>query len=432
MSISKKVSEVFGVSNEEIASYIERKEVDDEFQKGLTQNKHIIIFGSSKQGKTAVTNKHLEEKSLVRINCVPESKPIDIYKSLLRQLNIEFEEEKTLQTTIGFGGKGGVKAKVKIPIIVEVEATAQASGDKSTTKNIKTKSIEYNLELPQDISEILKKINFKKRIVLENFHYLEEETQRDLSFHLRLFEDYNILFVILGIWREKNRLAQYNGDLQDRLIEIPVEPWKHEDFNRVIKEGEPLLNVSFDEISHKLIEESFDSIGVFQELCKEVCIAAGVFITQTKTFVLKQEHLEIAVKKKLEDYSGRHIRSIESFVQQKAKSSDKTPLYLAYYFISIVLTEKFDDIVDGLKRKQIQDKIQLIHHRPSDVRPSDMSNFLHNIKEGQIKRAIVPPIFDYDMSIRTLKIIDSTFYFFLRNYDCKELFEELDKPEGIE
>ncbi|MEG0851553.1 MAG: hypothetical protein RSD71_15265 [Flavobacterium sp.] len=427
----KKTSEVFGVSNEEIASYIERTEVDDEFQKGLTQNKHIIIFGSSKQGKTAVTNKHLHEKDLVRIKCVPESKPIDIYKSLLRQLNIEFEEEKTSQTSIGFGGKGGIKAKVKIPFLAEAEVSGEASGTKSTTKTTKTKTIEYNLELPQDISEILRKINFKKRIVLENFHYLEEETQRDLAFHLRIFEDYNILFVILGIWREKNRLAQYNGDLQDRLIEIPVEPWKHEDFKRVILEGEPLLNVSFEEITDQIITESFDSIGVFQELCKETCIAAGVNETKDATIIIQPEHLKIAVQKKLEDYSGRHIRSIESFIEQKAKSSDKTPLYLAFYFISIILTEQFDDIVAGMKRKQIQEKIQLAHHRPTDVRPSDMSNFLHNIKEGQIKKAIVPPIFDYDMSIRTLKIIDSTFYFFLRNYNCKELLDELDKPEGI-
>lgn len=431
MNSFKKTSDVFGVSNEEIKSYIERTEVDDEFIKGLTQNKHIIIFGSSKQGKTSVTNKHLQEKDLIRINCVPESKPIDIYKSLLRQLKIEFHEEKSIQTSIGLGGKGGMKAKVKIPFLIDAEASGETSGSKTTTRSTKTKTIEYNLELPQDISEILKNVDFKKRIVLENFHYLEEETQRDLSFHLRIFEDYNILFVILGIWREKNRLAQYNGDLQDRLIEIPVEPWKHEDFKRVILEGEPLLNVSFSDITDQIITESFDSIGVFQELCKETCIAAGVIETQKNTVILNPEHLKKAVQKKLEDYSGRHIRSIESFIEQKAKSSDKTPLYLAYYFISIILTEQFDDIVAGMKRKQIQEKIQLAHHRPDDVRPSDMSNFLHNIKEGQIKKAIVPPIFDYDMSIRTLKIIDSTFYFFLRNYDCIELLEELDKPSGI-
>jgi len=427
----KKTSEVFGVSNEEVLSYIEREAVDDLFINGISQNKHIIVFGSSKQGKTALVNKHINEENIVRINCVPQSKPSDIYKSILRQLNVEFEIESSTQTTIGFSGKGGLKAKVKVPFIGEGEANLGGQADRKKTTTTKTQTIEYNLELPQDISEILGKLNFNERIILENFHYLDESTQRELAFHLRNFEDYNVLFVILGIWREKNRLAQYNGDLQDRLIEIPVEPWLGSDFRRVVKEGEPLLNVNFDKIIDRFVSESFDSIGVFQELCKESCLAAGVKETQSNIIFLENKHLDSAIEKKLSDYSGRHIRSIESFIEQKAKSSDKAPLYLAYYFINVLLKQIFDDIVSGMKRKQIQEKIQEIHHRSKDVRPSDISNFLHNIKEAQLKKNITPPIFDYDLSIRTLKVIDSTFYFFLRNYNCDELLEELDKPEGI-
>jgi hypothetical protein len=429
--IVSKTSEVFGVSNEEILSYIERNDVDDLFTNGVSQNKHIIVFGSSKQGKSALVNKHLSEENLIRINCVPRSRPSDIYKSILRQLNVAFEQESSTQTLNGFANKGGLKVKVNVPLFGEVEGNISGQTEKSQSSIIKYQTIEYNLELPQDISEILKKIGFKRRIVLENFHYLDEETQREFSFHLRNFEDYNILFVILGIWKEKNRLAQYNGDLQDRLIEIPVEPWVKDDFIKVVKGGEPLLNVSFKNVIDRLSTESFDSIGVFQELCKECCLAAGVKETQMEMLFIEESHLNTAIEKKLEDYSGRHIRSLESFIEQKTKSSEKTPLFLAYYFIKVLLSHNFDDIVEGMKRKQIQESIQSIHHRPEDVRPSDMSNFLHNVKENQLKKKINPPIFDYDLSIRTLKIIDSTFYFFLRNYDCVEFLTELDKPDGI-
>ncbi|MEP5913139.1 MAG: hypothetical protein ABJ277_06690, partial [Flavobacteriaceae bacterium] len=117
----KNTIEVYGVSNEEVDSYIERSEVDDLFINGVSQNKHIIVFGSSKQGKTALTNKHLKEDELLRINCVPESRPVDIYKSILRQSRIEFEVEKSTQTSIGFDGKGGFKAKVKIPLIADAQ-----------------------------------------------------------------------------------------------------------------------------------------------------------------------------------------------------------------------------------------------------------------------------------------------------------------------
>ncbi|EAZ90344.1 P-loop NTPase family protein [Crocosphaera chwakensis] len=94
-----KTIEVFGVSNEKVASYIERKQVDERFLEGLNRNKHIIVFGASKQGKTALTNRHLEEKQFIRINCSPTTQTIDIYKSILRQLKIDFQEERIEKKT---------------------------------------------------------------------------------------------------------------------------------------------------------------------------------------------------------------------------------------------------------------------------------------------------------------------------------------------
>lgn len=426
-----KTTDVFGVSNDEIASYIEREEVDAKFIEGLQRNKHIIVFGASKQGKTALTIKHLAEKDFIRVNCSPQSLPIDIYSSVLRQLGVEFQEERTETTTTEATIKASIKAAVKIPFFGSGETECGAEGKGGKEKEVKYKTVEYNLSLPQDISEILKAVNFTKRIVLENFHYLDEEVQKEMAFHLRVFEDFNILFIVLGIWREKNRLAQFNGDLQDRLIEVPVEPWRREDFIKVIEKGSDLIQVKFDDIVDTIIENSFDSIGVFQELCKETCLAAGITESRITTYKLSQTHCETAISRKLDDYSGRHIRSIETFVEQKVKSSEEVPLYISYYFINYLFSLDFRSIEAGIKRSDIHDGIKALHHRPDDVRASDLSYFLHNLTSSQIKKSILPPLFDYDRSTRKLKIIDSTLYFFLRNANRDEIMEELDTPSGI-
>lgn len=426
-----KTNEVFGVSNDTIETYVTREKVDSLFTEGLTKNKHIIIYGASKQGKTSLTNKHLQPQQYVRINCAPNSLPIDIYKSILRQLEIDFEEYREETTTKSGELKTGLKANVKIPLLGSMEASGEVGGGLESASKKAYKTVEYNLELAQDISELLKQINFEKRIILENFHYLNLETQKQLSIDLRIFEDYNILFIILGIWREKNRLGQFNGDLLDRIIEIPVEPWEVEDLKRIIAEGEPLLNVSFNQISIKLIETCFDSVGVFQELCKESCIAANINETNNDIVELTDHHLKTAIIKKLNDYSSRHIRCLEAFVEQKAKSSDETPLYIPYYFIKVLLSETFEEVNKGLKRRTIQEKIKDIHHRQDDVRPSDMGYFLQTLVSNQIKKNISPPIFDFDISTSTVKIIDSTFYFFLKNCDKTEVSEYIPKPEGI-
>jgi len=260
---------------------------------------------------------------------------------------------------------------------------------------------------------------------------LNEDVQKQLAIDLRIFEDYNILFIILGIWREKNSLPQYNGDLLDRLIEVPVEPWEEEDLRRILREGERLLQVHFQKVERELVETCFDSVGVFQELCKECCLAADVVETAKTKCEISQGHLEAAKKQKLADYSSRHIRSLEAFVQQETKSSDEVPLYIRYYFIKVLFALPFEKVVQGFRRKELQDAIKEVHHRHEDVRASDMGYFVKTLVSNQIKNDIIPPIFDYDQSTSSIKVIDSTFYFFLRNCNKKEVLEDIPLPSGI-
>ncbi len=424
-------NQVYGVSNDLIDTYIERPSVDEIFTKGLQKNKHIIVYGASKQGKTSLINKHLTEEHYVKVNCSPTSRALDIYNSIARQLDVEILDSREEKTMVGGEAKVGLKAKIRIPFFggSDAETEASISADKEKGKSFKV--IDYNLALAQDLSELLRSIGFNKRIILENFHYLNEEVQKQLSIDLRIFEDYNILFIILGIWRERNRLAQFNGDLLDRVIEVPVEPWERSDLKKIVAEGQPILNTSLDNVIDYIIDSCFDSVGVFQEICKESCYAAGVSQTQQNIVVVTQSNVDSAIQKKLEDYSSRHTRCIESFIEQKARTSQETPLYIPYYFIKVLFGESIVSIIQGIKRKPLQEKIKEIHHRPDDVRPSDMGYFIRNLVSSQISKGISPPIFDYDNSTTSIKIIDSTFYFFIKNCNRDEVIEELATPEGL-
>ena len=424
-------NQVYGVSNELIDTYIERKNVDETFTKGLQKNKHIIVYGASKQGKISLTNKHLKEKDYIKVNCSPSASTLDIYNSIARQLDVEILETTEITTTIGGETKVGLKAKVRIPFFGGADAETEASVTKENETGKSYKLIDFNLALAQDLSELLRNVKFDKRIILENFHYLNEEVQKKLAIDLRIFEDYNILFIILGIWRETNRLAQFNGDLVDRLIEVPVEPWEKDDLKRIIIEGLPLLNVSLENVVDYIIDSCFDSVGVFQEICKESCYVAGVSQTQDTLVVISRTNVDDAIRKKLEDYSSRHIRCLESFIEQKARSSQETPLYIPYYFIKVLFQETMENIIQGVKRKPLQEKIKNLHHRPDDVRPSDMGYFLRNLVSSQISKGISPPIFDYDNSTSSIKIIDSTFYFYIKNCDRDEVIDDLAIPEGL-
>lgn len=232
------IEDVFGVSSRPVLSYIQRPAVDGRFVEALKADKQIVVYGSSKQGKTALVQAHLPyEKNLV-VRLTPKTQISDIYASILRQSDIEIHESSTEISGRETSASISAGFKASIPIFGGADAKTTGGAKAEAKTEHQRRDIPFNLALPQDISELLGKANIKKTIILENFHYLDDERQRQLSFDLRTFQELGIRFVILGVWREKNRLAQFNGDLVDRVIEIPVEPWLQADFFRVAEKGE--------------------------------------------------------------------------------------------------------------------------------------------------------------------------------------------------
>lgn len=424
-------ADVFGVKSTLIKSYIEREAVDKRFKAALSDGNEVIVYGSSKQGKTSLILKHLDEKDYVKVECSPQTQPIDIYKSILRQLEIRYVESETSENGAEHGGKISSGFKIKIPFIGDTGIDAELS-DKATDKySSKVTYIEYNLALAQDVSELLKAHKASKYVVLENFHYLPSEVQEALSYDLRTFQDHHIIFIILGIWREANRLIQFNGDLLDRVTEVPVEPWEENDFSRVILKGSELLNVDFSAVENRLISDSFDSVGVVQEICKLCCINAGVLSTAKETVFISEENLKSALAQKATDYGVRHIRNFESFVDIRVRTSaqsGKPSLAFPYYFIRLLLTQDFNEIQKGLSRATLLEEVRKIHHRPDDVRSGDLGQFLHNITQHQISKKIQPPFVDYDRAGKLMKIIDSSLYFFLKHCDREEILEDIPNP----
>jgi hypothetical protein len=64
-----KTADVFGVSRDLPTTYVERDEVDDKLLDNLTRDKHVIIYGSSKQGKTCLRRHCLQDDDYILVQC---------------------------------------------------------------------------------------------------------------------------------------------------------------------------------------------------------------------------------------------------------------------------------------------------------------------------------------------------------------------------
>jgi pimeloyl-ACP methyl ester carboxylesterase len=78
------VENVFGVVRGDTSNYVQRHPIDDIFVESLVLGKHVCIYGSSKQGKTALRKKYISKNESLVVVCNPEWSCNDIFAAILR------------------------------------------------------------------------------------------------------------------------------------------------------------------------------------------------------------------------------------------------------------------------------------------------------------------------------------------------------------
>lgn len=433
-----KLENVFGVSRDPVATYIERSAVDSALAAALNETRQIIIYGSSKQGKTSLLQRHVPDNKRVTVHCGPTTTVEDIYRSFLRQRDVDIVTERSSGTSRDMGTSISAKFTAMIPFFGEGSAETKGEVKAGARQDEKRKAIEFNLANAQDVGELLLRMDGTGFFyVLENFHYLSDDVQRQLAFDLRTFEEMSLRFVILGVWRERNRLVQYNGDLQDRIAEVPVEPWVDADFQRIVNEGARILRVTFStEVTNEIFVQAHGSVAVVQELLKKFCeranITESIAEDQPVIHLADITMLQGAIEDKVAEYAARHIRSLESIAagsRARRTTEETSALFLPYHLVRVMVHRSYNELKDGVERKTLQALIQEEHATPDNVRTSDVTGMLSRLATLQASQNIVPPLFDFDPGTRRIKVVDSTLYFFIDNCDPEEVMAEIPHPD---
>ena len=87
-----RLDDVFGVTSKPVLSYVERKYVDTSFREALTSHKQIIVYGSSKQGKTALVSKHLPYANNLLVSLTPKTTLLDVYQTILSKAGVRLRK----------------------------------------------------------------------------------------------------------------------------------------------------------------------------------------------------------------------------------------------------------------------------------------------------------------------------------------------------
>ncbi|MGD7196316.1 hypothetical protein ACQCRG_25410, partial [Ralstonia pseudosolanacearum] len=165
LEVIHRTADVYGIGRELPLNYVSRKAVDEHFVANLTRDKHVIIYGSSKQGKTSLRKHCLQDDDYIVVHCSNKWGIADLHSAILKRVGYEVTQASTRTTS----GRNKIVAAFKARILgVGVEATGEQ--EESKTNAVTTAPLELD---PEDVNDIISALNgFSKFIVLEDFHYL--------------------------------------------------------------------------------------------------------------------------------------------------------------------------------------------------------------------------------------------------------------------
>ncbi|MBI4792815.1 MAG: hypothetical protein HY789_08870 [Deltaproteobacteria bacterium] len=419
------VDDVFGINRDLPLNYVERESADNVLMNNLARRQHLVIYGSSKQGKTSLRKHCLNSDEYIVVHCSNKWTLDLLHEAILKQAGFEL----TLSTTKSTSGKQKIFAKIKAGIF-----GAGAEGGAEAERAEENGIIKAPLELdPLDVNDIiaaLSKINFSKFIVLEDFHYLPIDTQKDFSVALKAFhENSKLCFIIIGVWLEENRLSVYNGDLVGRLLPINADKWVRAELGKVISDGEALLNISFAEnFKKELLDSCFESVYIVQEACHQCCIAEGVHSTQGE---LKEIGTKVSCKDIINKVVNQQGGRFNSFLTQFAEGFQDTELEMHKWLLYPILTADIENIEKGFKQSEVRHKLQEMHPRGKELNSGNVTQSLQSTTSLQIKKDIKPMVLDYDQTNLRLNIVDKSFQIWLSRQDRNELLDLVGLPKML-
>jgi hypothetical protein len=267
-----RLEDVFGLNERRnVLSHVTR-DVQKEFAAALKDeaNNAIVIYGTSKQGKTSLRRSLLPDSSSIILSCTRETKLEAVYREALSQAGARIhdgnivEYEQGIEAEVGGGllttfgiGKFGVSGKRK--------------------SQTQTKSIQVDWGYAETVARALSEVRPGAIVVVDNFHYFDVDVQRRFATDLRAFGQRGIKFVILGTWKDKDYLVSFNADLKRRVANLSIEPWTDADLQAVIDKGEQELNIKIlAGVKSSFLKRCEGNIGLMQTFLKKFLEAEGV------------------------------------------------------------------------------------------------------------------------------------------------------------
>lgn len=411
----KQTSEVFGVAPEvRQESYVDRGDLDEELTRQLGRETHIALRGESKCGKSWLRQKVLPDALVVQ--CRRGMSMVDIYRSALSQLGVSL----VVETRSGESLKGRIEAKAEGGVGLFAKLGIKSSVEGMTDSGETYTPIGQDLDDLKFIADLFRASG--RRLVIEDFHYLAEETRRECAFDIKALWDFKCYVVVVGIWNELNLFLNLNDELSGRVREISIE-WNVDDLREIFRKGGEALNVEFaDDIQERATRDCFSNAGILQRLIQGTLDEAKVFEEQDQRLVVENhEAYDAACMTYAEELNAiyqRFARRVSSGIRTR---KDTTGIYA--HAMAVVLDETEDDeLKSGVTIEKIYEKA---HARQARIQKGNLATILRRIEELQVDEDGRGLVLAYNEADQEVTVVDRQLLLYRRYATVKWPWEDL-------
>ncbi|SRR5579883_166523 len=402
------LGEVFGIAaSVPVHTYVDRAGLDKRFTYLIQQDRHLVIHGASKQGKTILRKKNLPENQSIIVQCGANSGRDRIYLEMLRQLGSKIPTEISRNLTLGAELQGKASGQLSLPLVASGKAEIEAGG--SFERESGTVLTPVGID-PGSLGYIAQEIKQSgKKVVIEDFHYLSEQEKINLAFDLKAFWDSQVFLIIIGIWADQNLLTYYNGDLSGRIEEIDIR-WSVEELEQVLQKGSRALNISFGlDIKKEIIDDANQNVGLLQRITEKYCYESGIYESSWKLKILEDKDALTRSRNAICGEEAVRYRLFDDVVSRGLRDSGESELRVYQRIVRVCVEASSQDLRDGISRADLLTRIQVYEPR---VRLSDLSAALNKIDKLQAVRSISPLVLSYNPNTQKIQLVDREFLFY--------------------
>lgn len=393
--------DVFGINTEiKEESYIDRANLDKKMKKYVTRDSHIAIYGASKCGKSWFRQRNLPEAIVVQ--CRYGMTVNDIYTAALAELEIKLVLEDTKTNKI----QGSVEATGEFgtSILGKLKVKAQTLLSKDSAQ--KTKPIGKDISDLRHIAEIINTSN--KRLIIEDFHYINEKEKKTFAFDLKALWDYKCYVIIIGVWSQSGYLTTLNSDLLSRIKELSI-VWSNEDLKAVIEKGSETLNIqiSSDMIS-ELVTDSYGNVGILQTLIDNLLEEAEIDERcETRVLIKDKSLYDNATYEYADNLSAYYQKFAKTVSAGIRKRSGSTEIYA--HALAVILESEDSVLNTGIHIDQIY---RVAHERQSRIIKPNLESALKKIDELQVDEDNRGLVLSYNEGTKEIIIVDRQLLFY--------------------